>query len=135
MGISPEGGRSWSRRRNLRDRFQFSVFLHLPHPRELGRHVGLDLGHHRLELGLAVQRFEIRFVLEGIPPMGTPALVNRLPKSRQRLLLLAPGPGAADGSHPKDGHAQPNSLSVQGAFQILTIFSTRSSAFIPRQYT
>src|SRR5262245_27148275 len=77
-----------ARRRRPGGEHELPAPFHLPDALELGGHVGPDLLHHRLVFRIAVQRLQIRLLLEPVPPVPTPALVDGLAKGGERLLPL-----------------------------------------------
>src|SRR5262249_45508580 len=79
-----------ARRRRFGGEHELPARFHLPDALELGGHVGPDLLHHRLVFRIAVQRLQIRLLLEPVPPVATPARVDGLAEGGERLLPLAP---------------------------------------------
>ena len=58
------------------------------HPCELLSHVGSDLFHHRLKLGLAPQRLQTQIIVKVVPPQASPALIDGLSQGGQCLFGL-----------------------------------------------
>ena len=66
-----------------------SVGLPILQARELRDHVRLDFFLHRLEFRNTVQRLQGQIMLEVIPPIYSPALLDGLPQNSDRLLWFA----------------------------------------------
>jgi D-alanyl-D-alanine carboxypeptidase len=95
------------------NRRQLSALLHLPHLHLLGCHVGFDLRDHCLKLGIVVQRFQIRIVLEEIPRLRPLALVYAC-RRLDKAFCFSPGenpPDILDGAVSNLVEVYPASLS------------------------